>query len=802
MIDAPHAFRDLPETLLDLLQSRAETYGDRTASVFCRDDGERSEQSYAQLARRARAIAGRLQAEVPPGERVLLVFPPGPDFIAGFFGCLYAGVLAVPATYPKPRRPMPRLTAIAHDSRPAAVLTTSQTLSTIELARSAPELAGVRWIAVDEVPDAAEHDWRRPPLAADSPAFLQYTSGSTSDPKGVMVSHGNLIYNLEMIRRGFGFGESAPAESCGVFWLPSYHDMGLIGGILEPIYIGGQSVLMSPASFLQRPLRWLQMVSEYGATTSGAPNFAYELCVQKTTPEQRSQLDLSKWQVAFCGAEPIRPGTLRAFAEAFAPCGFREEAFYPCYGLAEATLIVSGGRGPARPTIKTVARADLARHRVVEASPADDDALPLVGCGGALLDQDVVIVDPDSRRRCGPREVGEIWIAGPAVARGYWNREHENALTFGAHLADDPTGTSYLRTGDLGFMADGQLFVTGRRKDVIIIRGRNHYPQDLERTAEQSHPALCPSGGAVFALDGPDEEQLVVVHEVDRQFRDSDFEQVIRAVRREIVREHEVDPHAVVLIRQMDLPRTTSGKVQRQLCRQRYLDDDLKTLARWTATNRLPAGVQPLGCTAQDHAPFNGNGHSSNGHASSGHKANGHTTNGHASNGHTNGHASNGHASNGHASNGQMPASTNGHASNGRHPMSPQEVDRLSERIESWLLDWLKRRAEVPAVELDRDKPLADYGIDSLTAVELSHELEAWLGIELTPVLAWNHPTAAMLARYLAGEAARTAGESSPSDAPPQGYAAANQSGDASFETLLAEIENLSDEEARAAMGA
>ncbi len=826
MIDAPNRCWALPETLLDMLESRAETYAHRTASVFCRDNGERVEQTYAELARRARAIAAELQRRTSAGERVLLVFPPGLDFIAGFFGCLYAGVLAVPATYPKPRRPMPRLTAIAHDCQPAAVLTTSQTLATLELARTAPELASLQWIATDEIADAAQDDWRRPPLTRESLAFLQYTSGSTSDPKGVMVSHGNLIYNLEMIRQGFGFGESVPAESCGVFWLPSYHDMGLIGGILEPLYIGGEGVLMSPASFLQRPLRWLQMISEYRATTSGAPNFAYELCVQKTTPEQRRELDLSSWRVAFCGAEPIRPSTLESFAEAFGPCGFREDAFYPCYGLAEATLIVTGGRGPSRPTIKTVAREELAQHRVVDLAADNADAQPLVGCGAALLDQEVAIVDPQSRHRCGAGEVGEIWIAGPAVAHGYWNREHDNAQTFDAHLADDPAQARYLRSGDLGFMADGHLFVTGRRKDVIIIRGRNHYPQDLERTAEQAHPALCASGGAVFALDSWDEEQLVVVHEVDRQFRDSDFDQVIRAVRREIAREHDVDTHAVVLIRQTDLPRTTSGKVQRQFCRQRYLDGDLKTLAQWTAPSRLAGhavngaavngngahgdGANALNGAAKNGVTANGNGHNGNGHSRNGHAHNGHRANGHAaSNGsQANGH---GHHENGHENGHQGSAAANGHVRNGSpgahhsppQPMSSQEVDRLAERIETWLLDWLMRRAEVPAAELDRDKPLADYGIDSLSAVELSQELESWLGIELTPVLAWNHPTAAMLARYLAGETARASGGGGhPADAQEASdNSRAQGNGDASFEALLAEIENLSDDEARAAMG-
>jgi acyl-CoA synthetase (AMP-forming)/AMP-acid ligase II/acyl carrier protein len=809
MIDAPT--RVLHRSLVEMLEAQEAAYAQRIATVFCRDDGGRVEQTYAELARRAKSIAAGLQRGLRPGDRALLVFPPGMDFVSAFFGCIYAGVLAVPATYPKPRRPMPRLTAIAQDCRPTAVLTTSQTLATLEVARAAPELAGIQWIAIDEIPDAAA-DWVCPDLDRDSLAFLQYTSGSTSDPKGVMVSHGNLLHNLEMIHHGFGFGDTVPAESSAVFWLPSYHDMGLIGGILEPLYIGGRTVLMSPASFLQRPLRWLQMISQYNAVVSGAPNFAYELCVQKTTPEQRRELDLSCWRVAFCGAEPIRPCTLQSFAEAFEPCGFSEDAFYPCYGLAEATLIVTGGRGAARPTITNVARGELARHRVVEIPADSPDAQSLVACGGPLLEQDVSIVDPDSRLRCADDEVGEIWIASPAVARGYWNRPRENAATFDAHLADDAAGTRYLRTGDLGFLADGQLYVTGRRKDVIIIRGRNHYPQDLERTAERAHDALCVSGGAVFALDGEDEERLVVVQEVDRQFRDGDYEPVLRAVRREIAREHDVEAHAVVLIRQADLPRTTSGKVQRQLCRQRYLQGDLKVLAQWIAPSRMsPAGN---GHAGNGHASNGSNGHTSaavngrvseilKGHGNNGHEQNGHAGNEHVSNGQSRSHAD--PAGNGAKVNGQVAAAEhNGHELQRAAPrktapsMTPEEVDRLAERIETWLLDWLQRRAEVPPGELDRDKPLADYGIDSLAAVELSHELEGWLGIELTPVLAWNHPTAALLARYLASETAQAAAPVAAEEAPaPRVQSVA----DASFDDLLREIENLSDDEAQAAIG-
>jgi acyl-CoA synthetase (AMP-forming)/AMP-acid ligase II/acyl carrier protein len=777
MIDAPSRCLTDAQTLLDVLDFQVEAHPFRCAYVFCRDDGERTELTYLELARRAKAIAAELQEKLKRGDRALLVFPPGLEFLPAFFGCLYAGVLAVPATYPKPRRPMPRLAMMASDCQPAAVLTTAQTLAALEVARTAPELANLPWIAADEIADGAEAAWRRPDLSRDSLAFLQYTSGSTSDPKGVMVSHGNLLHNLEVIRHGFGVGEVEVTDSsaCGVFWLPAYHDMGLIGGILEPLYIGGPSVLMSPASFLQRPHRWLQAISEFHGAVSGAPNFAYELCVNKITPEQRAELDLSCWCIAFCGAEPIRPTTLERFAETFAPCGFRPDAFYPCYGLAESTLLASGGRGPGRPKVKTVSRAALARHQVAECDGDISDAQELVSCGQALLDQEIVIVDCETGASCPENRVGEIWIGGPSVTRGYWNHDEENAATFGGKL-DERSDARFLRTGDLGFISDGQLFVTGRIKDVIIIRGRNHYPQDIERSVEDAHPALRCAGGAVFAIDGESGEQVVVVHEIDRQHRDADYDEIFRAVRREVAREHDVEVHAVVLIRQTDLARTTSGKVQRSLCRQRYLEDDLKVVAQWRTGDRRESIDEPPLAT-------NANGH----------------------------HADPAScllpsASCAPAAPSPLPpasplpplARPTTPLARPTTPLAPEEIDRLAERIETWLLDWLMRRAEVPQGELDRDKPLADYGIDSLAAVELSQELEKWLGVELTPILAWNHPTAALLARYLAGEAARAAcGEPTMPEEPP-GAPAENED---EFARLLAEIENLSDDEAEEALG-
>ena len=504
--------------------------------------------------------------------------------LAAFFGCLYAGVLPVPATYPKPRRPMPRLLAIGSDCGAALALTVSQTLETLQLPRSAAEMEQIDWLATDTVPDDRASDWRRPALQPDDLAFLQYTSGSTSDPKGVMVTHRNLLHNLAMIHRAFGLERlhADGVEPVSVWWLPAYHDMGLIGGILGAVRNRGRLVLMSPASFLKRPLGWLRAMSDHHATVSGGPNFAYSLCVSKTTPEERRELDLSKWRLAFCGAEPIRPDTLRRFAEAFACAGFREEAFYPCYGLAEATLLVSGSDGPRRPLVKRVDRGALSEHRVVEVEDDQEQTVQaLVGCGTTWLGQEVAIVDTETRRRLPDRQVGEIWVRGLSVARGYWNRPEDTRLDFRATIAGEDPKT-YFRTGDLGFLSDGELFVTGREKEMIIVRGRNLYPHDIELSMGRSHPALMAGAGASFAVEVDGEERLVAVHEVDRQFRNGDLHDVIRCARRAIVDDHELDPYALVLIRTASLPRTTSGKVQRNLCRRQYLDGGLTVVAQWT----------------------------------------------------------------------------------------------------------------------------------------------------------------------------------------------------------------------------
>ncbi|MFL6196687.1 MAG: amino acid adenylation domain-containing protein, partial [Thermoanaerobaculia bacterium] len=562
-------------TVAGLLHGRALERPEQVAFTFLADgEAESGRLTYGELDRRAAAIAAALAETVPAGERALLLYPPGLDFIAAFFGCLYAGVVAVPAYPPRPNdRSQSRLRSIAKDATPRAALTTGAILAGAMEARGllavAPELAGLRWIATDGL-EAGSAAFAGPEPDPESVAFLQYTSGSTAAPKGVMVTHANLLHNERMIGAAFRMEE----ESVVVGWLPLYHDMGLIGNVLQPIHAGGRCVLMPPVSFLQRPMRWLEAISRFRGTTSGGPNFAYELCLRKATPEALAGLDLSSWRVAFNGAEPVRASTLERFAAAFAPCGFRPEAFYPCYGLAEATLFVTGGLAGTPPRVTAV-----------------EESRPVVSCGVSWMGQRVVVADPETGAERSAGEEGEVWIAGPSVARGYWNNLEATERDFNAFLT---TGEGpFLRTGDLGFFGDGELYVTGRLKDLIILRGRNLYPQDLELTAEQAHPDLRPGNGAAFPVDEGGEERLVIVHEVERRRRDG-FEEVAEAVRRAVAEEHEVQAQEVVLIRQGSLPKTSSGKVQRRLCRDLYLEGGLTVVGRSALARAEPAAEPAL----------------------------------------------------------------------------------------------------------------------------------------------------------------------------------------------------------------
>ncbi|HEY0366678.1 MAG TPA: condensation domain-containing protein, partial [Pyrinomonadaceae bacterium] len=556
----------------ELLRWRAARQPERHAYTFLRDgEIEESSLTYAQLDRKARAISARLQSERAQGKRVLLLFPPGLEYISAFFGCLYTGAVAVPAYPPHQNRNLLRLEKLIADAQATIALTTSRYQ---EAVTSLP--VEIRCLTIESIAETGSDDWREPSISPDHLAFLQYTSGSTGNPKGVMLTHENLFHNSTQLARSFGYS----SDSHCVSWLPVYHDMGLIGAVLQPLFGGYTCTLMSPFSFLQRPVRWLEAISRHRAVISGGPNFAYGLCAAKVTPEERATLDLSGWQVAFNGAEPIRKATLDQFASVFRECGFRRESFFPCYGLAEATLMVSGGPQSTLPNVRSVTVDGLERHRWIESQAgADNDVREVVGCGSALLDQEIAIVNPNTLERCGPDEVGEIWVSGPSVAQGYWNLPDETERIFKARLAGTGEGP-FLRTGDLGILRGDELFVTGRLKDLIIIRGVNHYPQDIELTVEQSHRALRPTGGAAFSVEPHGEEQLVIVQEVDQRRR-ADLDTVIGLIRQAVTESHELQVHAVVLIKAGTIPKTSSGKIQRGACREAFLNGNLVVLKEW-----------------------------------------------------------------------------------------------------------------------------------------------------------------------------------------------------------------------------
>jgi natural product biosynthesis luciferase-like monooxygenase protein len=600
-------------TLVNLLRYRAIHQPNRVAYTFLEDGiTEAARLTYQELDLQARAIATQLQSLQATGERALLLYPPSLDFIAAFFGCLYAGVISIPVYPPRSNQNLVRLQSVVKDAQANFALTNNSLLTKIkqQLVDNL-NLEIQNCIATDNIGEELADSWQNPEINEDTLAFIQYTSGSTGTPKGVMLNHSNLMHNQRMIEIGFGHTE----KTIFVGWLPLFHDMGLIGNVLQPLYLGIPSILMSPVAFLQNPCHWLQAISHYKATTSGGPNFAYDLCVRKVTPEQRRGLDLSSWEVAFNGAEPIRAETLERFITTFEPCGFRKEAFYPCYGMAEASLFVSGGIKTNIPVVAQVEAAALQQNKVVAAANYYKDAQKIVGCGKTWLEQKIKIVNPKLLTECLPDQVGEIWVSSPSVAKGYWNQPEQTKQTFCAYLADNDEGP-FLRTGDLGFMQEGELFVTGRLKDTIIIRGCNHYPQDIELTVEQSHPAIRnPNCTAAFSVDVEGEERLVVVAEVGRRYMERrrrselpagtgaqrrqlsacrqtelepgsepvvrkplDVAAVSATIRQAVAQQHDLQVYAVLFLKPGSIFKTSSGKLQRHACRESFLAGTLEVI--------------------------------------------------------------------------------------------------------------------------------------------------------------------------------------------------------------------------------
>jgi len=489
-----------------------------------------------------------------------------------FFGCLYAGLIAVPICPPHRNRRNARLENILTDSSPSLALSTAEQIVRIKQHFNHDcLLQQVAWLATDAVSQGEGDSWIEPTLNQLTVAFLQYTSGSTSTPRGVAVSHGNILHNQAMLQHAFKTKE----DSTVVSWLPIFHDMGLIGHMLHAFFTGATCVFMSPMSFLQQPSRWLHAISRYKADISGGPNFSYSLCEKKIPADSLKDFDLSSWRIAINGAEPVQRHTLESFSQRFASCGFRKKAFYPGYGMAEATLIISGGSPGEEPVYSWIDRKELQKDKVVFSPPFRASAQPVVGCGGRIFDETILIVDPQTSQLCADDQIGEIWVAGKHIAQGYWGRPEATRDTFQAYLGDGRG--PFLRTGDLGFLKDGTLFITGRLKDVIILEGAKHYPQDIEASIQAVVPAVHPEGVATVGINSPAGEKLIVVAELKREIlRNADLKSVANSIRRAVSEDHGLALQDVVLIAPGALPKTTSGKIQRRLCGDLYLSQGLQ----------------------------------------------------------------------------------------------------------------------------------------------------------------------------------------------------------------------------------
>jgi acyl-CoA synthetase (AMP-forming)/AMP-acid ligase II/acyl carrier protein len=573
-------------TLFDILTARAAEQPDDDAFAFLFGAEHRTALSYAALLSRALAVGEALKSHGAAGDRVLLVYPTGPEFIAALFGCWAAGRAAVPVYPPRVANDpaMQRFVGIMDDAQPGQILTVSRLVDTV---RAVVDGGRIRCLATDHLQEPCAHSCGGEAVEGGPVALLQYTSGTTAFPKGVVITHANLLHNAAVVHRAFGHSP----ESYGVIWLPPYHDMGLIGGVLQPIYAGFPVTLMSPAYFLQRPLRWLEAISGRRAVTSGGPNFAYELCLRAIPEKDRGRLDLSGWDVAFNGGEPIDPATMDRFAEAFAASGFRRQAFYPCYGLAEATLMVSGGEKGRAPR---VAGAHGISPSVVPSATSAVGSMA-VSCGCARDGARIVVVDPASHSPCADGAVGEIWVASPSVAAGYWNRPNETEQVFGAHLNGARSGEAdagpFLRTGDLGFIREGELHVTGRLKDLIVIRGVNHYSTDIERTVGTAHAAVRPGCSAAFSIVDVGQERVVIVQEIERRWRGRDCNPIAGAIRQAIAAAHGIDVYAIVLVPPGRVLRTSSGKVRRQELKAAFLAGALNATYEWRQAGQVDAAA-------------------------------------------------------------------------------------------------------------------------------------------------------------------------------------------------------------------
>ncbi|MBV9880983.1 MAG: AMP-binding protein [Gemmatirosa sp.] len=585
---APPSARRVDETIVAVAQRQARERPDALAYAYLEDGVvEASRLTFAELDRAARRVAAALLAVAQPGDRAVLVHETGMDFVTAFHGCLYAGIVAVPIPAPESGRvkaSLPRLRAVAADCDAQLLLGTARTHALLRESGVEPAAIGrAAWL--DTGPLAADGadvvaGDALPRVTLDRIAYLQYTSGSTSTPKGVMISHGNVVRHLAEMCDGFAYD----ASSVSVSWMPHFHDYGLIEAFLVPLYNGTPAYFMSPAAFIKRPVSWLEAMTRYGGTHTQAPNFAYRYCVRRIGDAQKRSLDLRTMRSLGNASEPIHPGTSDEFHAAFAGCGLRRQAICPAYGLAEATLIVSTTHPTATPVVGRFRADALGRGVIVPTGEPPPVGRDVAACGPRMPRTEIAIVDPETLHRAAPDRIGEVWAASDAIAEGYWRRPEESEATFRARILGEPERT-WLRTGDLGFLFEEQLYITSRRKDLVIVRGINHHPQDIEWMAQQAHAALRPGNTAAFGIDVDGEERLGIVQELYAgEHAPVELDAIVDAMSRAVIEGIGIAPHVVVLIEQGTLPKTSSGKVQRRACRDGVRDGSLRAIHTWSAT--------------------------------------------------------------------------------------------------------------------------------------------------------------------------------------------------------------------------
>lgn len=570
-------------TIIEILKDRSKLQPNDVCFRYLSYSGEEVRErnlTYGELDKKARQIAVYLKKKGMTGKCAILLYPGGLDFITAFFGCLYAKVIAVPLYHFLSKRRSDRIRAIIEDSEAKIFLTKSSEIKKINsFIIKNFQNKEFMWVATDTISDISCSDYDEAEIFADKLAYLQYTSGSTSLPKGVMITHRNIMHNMELMC----WDLVHTSNSIGVSWLPHFHDMGLVAMILQPLYVGYTQVLMQPADFLTKPYRFLKAVSDYRGTTIGAPNFSFDHCVASITQEQKKMLDLSSLETAFNGAETVHWSTIESFKEAFKECGLKDDVLIAGYGLAEATLYVMCGNQESKPrhsVIIDIDKDELKKNKTakVAANKGNINTLRYVSVGRSRQDVNLIIVDPVTGKKCVEGKVGEIWIASESVSPGYWKNKMATEEMFCAHISDTGDGP-FLRTGDLGFMIEGELYITGRLKDVIIIRGVNYYPNDIEFIVGRCHPALVSNSGCAFSIKVKNEEKLYVAQEVKRSYQKNfDPDEVFNAIRKAVVDFHGLQVHGILLLRIGRIPKTSSGKIQRNRCKEVFLKGELEII--------------------------------------------------------------------------------------------------------------------------------------------------------------------------------------------------------------------------------